>query len=210
MVELPRHQCLIYESSPSSQLVALAAAARQKLRAHYRCLFLNSPAMVAGFRSYLSAAGVDVADEVRRGALVLSSEQEHLKSGRFDVAFMIEALASGARDACQAGYEGLWATGDMAWEMGNQNNWETLLEYECRLDALLRENPAISGICQYRRDVLPAEAIQTALYTHQAVFVNETLSRLNSFFEQPETLTAGNREARVEAMLRRIHEQNHP
>jgi len=60
MNPLPRHQCLIYKGSPSLQLSAIAALVRQKVNENYRCLYLNSPVMVAGMRCYLAAAGIDV------------------------------------------------------------------------------------------------------------------------------------------------------
>jgi len=92
METLPRHQCLIYEGAPSRQLPSLAALTVEKLGQNYRCLYLNSAPMVAGMRSYLAAAGVDVAREVEKASLVLSSDQGHLVGGRFDVERMIRTL----------------------------------------------------------------------------------------------------------------------
>jgi hypothetical protein len=82
MEPAPRHQCLIYEGAPSRHLPALAAVMLQKLQQDYRCLYLNSLPMVAGMRSYLAAAGVDVAHQVGKASLVLSSDQRHLAGGR--------------------------------------------------------------------------------------------------------------------------------
>ena len=87
-----RHQCLIYKGSPAQHLPALAALMRQKLEERHRCLYLDSPPMVAGMRSYLAAAGVDVAREVGKGSLVLSSDQGHLVDGHFDADLMLRAL----------------------------------------------------------------------------------------------------------------------
>ena len=63
MDELPRHRCLIYTGPPNKQLAGLAATVLAHLRANYRCLYLNSPLMVEGMRAYLTAAGLNVADE---------------------------------------------------------------------------------------------------------------------------------------------------
>jgi hypothetical protein len=79
-----RHQCLIYEGSPSQHLPALAATLKQKLDDNYRCLYLNSPVMVAGLRSCLAARGLDVFHHTSKGSLVLSSERHHLLEGCFD------------------------------------------------------------------------------------------------------------------------------
>ena len=113
-----RHQCLVYEGAPSAHLVSITSAIRQKLRERNRCLYLNSPPMVAGMRSYLAAAGVDVARETEEGNLELSSEQGHLLDGSFDIDRMIDSLAAAVKQAMNDGYQGLWATGDMSWEFG--------------------------------------------------------------------------------------------
>ncbi|HEY6448157.1 MAG TPA: MEDS domain-containing protein [Acidobacteriaceae bacterium] len=176
------HQCLIYDGAPSRQLPAMAEVLRAKLGQNHRCLYLNSPPMVAGLRSYLAAAGVDVTQELARGSLVLSSEQTHLADGRFEIERMMRTLHSAVIRALLDGYAGLWATGDMTWEMGPERNFSKLLEYEWRLEEFMREHPAMSGICQYHVSTLPREALRHALLSHPAIFLNETLSRINPHY----------------------------
>src|ERR1700683_1555808 len=79
--EATRHRCMIYEGSPAKHLPGLAQVIREKLRANNRCLYLNSPPMVAGIRSYLAADGLDVAQEVNNGSLILSSDSGPLVNG---------------------------------------------------------------------------------------------------------------------------------
>lgn len=179
---------MIYEGSPATHLPGLAALIRGKLKANNRCLYLNSPAMVAGIRSYLAASGLDVAEEVKKGSLVLSSDESHLVDGRFDVDRMLGMLAHSVNRALERGYKGLWATGDMAWELGAEKDFGKLLEYERGLEDLFRKQPALSGICQYHRETLPIHAVQQALCTHTAVYINETLSRMNPYYAPPESL----------------------
>src|ERR1700722_5666523 len=157
MESLSRHQCLIYEGSPSQSLRALAAVAQQKLNENCRCLYMNSPVMVAGMRCYLSAAGIDVAQEVAKANLVLSSDQRHLVNGRFDIDRMMNTLEDALNQALNDGYDGLWATGDMTWELGPQRDFSKLLEYEWRLEDFFRGHPGIHGVCQYHADTLPRE-----------------------------------------------------
>jgi hypothetical protein len=108
---------------------------RQKLRENWRCLYLSSPPMVAGMRSYLAAAGLNVSAEASSGALILSSDDGHLIAGQFDVGKMIGILSAAVDRASGDGYAGLWATGDMTWEFGSEKNFAKLLEYEYRLEA---------------------------------------------------------------------------
>jgi DcmR-like sensory protein len=182
MQPAPRHQCLIYSGPPSRHLPALASAMREKLRQNYRCLYLNSPAMVAGLRSYLAAAGVDVAQEVTRNSLTLSSDQAHLVHGGFDMDRMLKALENLLNNALRDGYKGLWAVGDMTWELGTEKDPARLLEYEWRLEKMFRQRPELSGICQYHADTLPRSLLRQSLLVHPSVFINQTLSLINPHY----------------------------
>jgi MEDS: MEthanogen/methylotroph, DcmR Sensory domain len=205
MEPLPRHQCLIYEGAPSRHLPSLAALAVEKLEQNYRCLYLNSAPMVAGMRSYLAAAGVDVAQEVGKASLVLSSDQRHLLGGQFDVERMIRTLEDAIQQALDDGYDGLWATGDMTWELGPERDRWRLLEYEWRLEKLFRTHPQLSGICQYHADTLPRDMMRQGLLGHQTIFVSKTLSLLNPHYVLPESFTLGAAEnAELDSAVRHL------
>jgi len=176
---------MIYEGSPATHLRGLARLIDEKLQANHRCLYLNSPPMVAGIRSYLAAEGVDVAREVDRGSLVLSSDTGHLVDGVFEAARMLAMLAGAVAEALSHGYAGLWASGDMTWELGSEKSFDKLLEYECGLEEMFRELPALSGICQYHLDTLPDAALRVAVSKHRSAYLNETLSRVNPFYAPP-------------------------
>jgi hypothetical protein len=181
-MEMARHQCMIYEGSPAKHLPGLAQVIREKLRANHRCLYLNSPAMVAGIRSYLAADGLDVSQEVNTGSLVFSSDLGHLVDGIFDAARMLAMLADAVNGALADGYAGLWAVGDMTWELGSEKNLDKLMAYECGLEEMFRDLPELSGICQYHRDTLPDDALHVALSKHRGIYLNQTLSRVNPFY----------------------------
>jgi hypothetical protein len=190
MPHLPRHQCLIYEGSPAPHLPGLSALIRQKLDENYRCLYLHSPAMVAGMRSYLFAGGTDVIKEVMNGRLVLSSDNAHLVNGRFVIDRMLGMLGEALDHALHDGYQGLLATGDMSREFGPERDFSKLLEYEWRLEEFLRTRPALCGICQYHADTLPPEVLRHGLLTHPSLYINQTLSRLNPHYVERESCTA--------------------
>jgi hypothetical protein len=188
----PRHQCLIYEGSPWRNLHVIAEVMRQKLGENYRCFYLNSPPMVAGMRSYLAAAGIDVPRHIAKGSLVLTSERGHLVDGDFEVELMLRTLEQALNQAVTDGHEGLWAAGDMSWELGPRSDLGKLLEYEWRLEEFFRSHPRLSGICQYHRDTLPVEIMRQGLAAHTSLFVNETLSLLNPQYIRAESFTNAN------------------
>ena len=163
-------------------LPALAVAIRRNLDAGMRCMYLNSPTMIAGVRSQLYATGTDVQHELNRGALVLASDGDHLVDGRFDVDRMVDLLESAVGTALDDGYAGLFATGDMTWEFGPEKDFSKLLAYEWRLEQLFCKQPALAGICQYHRDLLPREAIREGVVSHESLFISDTITRLNPLY----------------------------
>src|SRR5579871_1249735 len=128
MEPTPRHQCLIYDGPPADHVQALAAIAAPKIQANIRCLYLHNPSMVRSMESALQAQGIDVSREIDRGSLVLSSDQGHLVDGAFDVDRMLDMLTGEVGKSSADGFGGLWASGDMLWEFGDEKNFSKLLE----------------------------------------------------------------------------------
>jgi hypothetical protein len=183
MDQIPRHQCLIYEGPPSRHLAALAAVIREKLNENFRCLYLDSHAMVAGMRSYLAATEVDVAEESARNRLILSSDRDYLIDGcQFDMERMMQSLQNSLSQALDDGCKGLWATGDMTWELGPDKDFSKLLEYEWRLEEFLRENPQMGGVCQYHVETMPRSVLRQGVVSHPSIFINQTLSMINPVY----------------------------
>jgi CheY-like chemotaxis protein len=175
-----RHQCFIYDGNPSHGLAKTAAAAKMRLDAGYRFMYLNSPSMVAGMRAHLVSAGVDLDQTAVRNSALLSSELTHLVDGRFDIDRMLGMLDDAVQQALGDGFNGLWAAGDIAWQFGPEKDFTHLLEYEWRLDEYAGKQPGLSGICQYHMPALPREALLDGAATHRSFFMNESLSRVNS------------------------------
>jgi len=176
-----RHQCLIYKGAPSEKLRSLAAILQRKLDEGYRCLYLNSAPMVAGMRSTLAAMGIDVAYEIAKARLVLSSDT--VAPGMdFNCKEMLNKLEDALDQALDDGYKGLWATGDMSWEFGHKKNFSKLLEYEWGLEEFFHKRKEFCGVCQYHHDTLPLEAMRQSLLTHPSILINETLSRINPHY----------------------------
>jgi hypothetical protein len=180
-----RHRCLIYYGAPTQQLPHVAATIVENLKAGRRCLYLNSPALVDGMRSNLATKGVDVAGEVYRGSLVLSSSQDHLTDGVFNPALMLSQLRHMAQQARKDGYTGLWASGDMTWEFGDESNLDKLVEYERGLEEVFHEFPDFAGVCQYHVSSLPPHSVKQGLITHRGVYLNEMLERMNPYYVAP-------------------------
>lgn len=145
--------------------------------------------MISAIKYSLSKSGVHVEEQIEQNHLVLSSDQKHLVAGSFDIDRMLEMLDDALNQALRDGYKGLWASGDMTWEFGAERNFDKLLEYEWRLEEYFRSHPALAGICQYHADTLPPEIIRQGVVAHPAIFLNDTLSRINPQFLEPKSYT---------------------
>jgi hypothetical protein len=181
------HECLIYDGDPSEQLPIVIPLFVDGLRENWRCLYLGDPASLQMIEAALVERGIDPRRESKRGALVLSSDRSHLQGRAFDPTSMIADLHKSVDRAVADGYEGLCATGDMRWELGDDENFRRLLEYEARLEQVIREKP-LRGICQYRRDDLPASAIRDALLTHRSAHIGDVFAGDNFFYLPPDLL----------------------
>lgn len=185
--EVSRHKCLIYQGQPTEQLPVVIPFLKSGLQNNWRCLYLGSPEMLQIVDSALRNTGLDAASEMKRGALLFSSERSHLASGKFDARAMVDGLCELIDGALQDGFEGLCATGDMKWELGPDKNFDLLIEYEALLEQVFRRKPLI-GICQYHRDLIPARALRDALITHRSTYIGDTLNQDNLFYMPPEVL----------------------
>jgi signal transduction histidine kinase len=185
--EVSRHKCLIYDGHPSEQLPVVVPLLLDGLHDNWRCLYLGSPESVEMVDAALTTKGVDTANETKRAALVLSSDRSHLVNGRFDPAAMVDGLCKSIDESVRDGFQGLCATGDMRWELGEDGNFDRLLEYEARLERVFRDKP-LRGICQYHRGLVPAHAVRDALVTHRSAYVGDALNQDNLFYVPPEIL----------------------
>lgn len=186
----PRHQCLIYEGSPSEKLPLLAAIIHRKLEEGFRCLYLNSAPMVAGMRSTLAALGVDIEAEMAKERLILSSEPAN--KGEFSISAMLRNLEDALNKALADGYRGLWASGDMTWEFGPEKDFSKLLTYEMELEEMFRRRKELCGICQYHRDTLPKDIMRQGLLAHQTIVINGTLTQVNPYYLRSSVQPAAN------------------
>ena len=183
MFSAPQHECLIYEGSPEQQFGTLASILDRKLKVNYRCLYWASPSMVSDFRSFLIAQGIDVDGEIARGNLLLSMGQDHLLDGRqFDAESTVQMLARMLDQAMSDGYEGLWGTGDIAWELGPNRDFSKLIAYETLLENFLRQNANVGGLCQYHTDMIPRDVVRKGLLSHPRVLLNESSSLINRWY----------------------------
>jgi two-component system, chemotaxis family, sensor kinase Cph1 len=179
------HVCTLF-TTPEEQLTAAVEYLSAGLERGERCLYVCCEHGVPEFRRALQQAGIDVAAQERRGALVLLTKQDgHLKGGSFDPDKMISLLRAAVNDALEAGFAGLCAAGDMSWLLDEAPGSEKLAEYEARLNEFYKAHRAL-GLCQYNRNKLPDAALDHGIATHPYIRMDGPILLKNPFYEPPE------------------------
>ena len=195
------HVCTLF-SSAEEQLSAAIDYIRQGLARGERCLYVCSEQTPAQFRRALHEAGIEVAHEEKRGALVLlTKETGHLAGGRFSASRMIGMLERAVELALLDGFSGLCAAGDMTWLLDQAPGSEELAEYEAQLNHFFKSHNAL-GLCQYNRRRLPAAILDHGIATHPTVRIEGSILLTNPFYELPEA--AMHREANVNGVEARL------
>jgi hypothetical protein len=195
------HVCTLF-SSPEEQLSAAIEYIQQGLARQERCLYVCGEQTPAQFRAELAKAGIDVAKEEARGALILlTKESGHLKGGSFSPSRMISMLKTAVEDALEDGFQGLCAAGDMTWLLDEAPGSEQIAEYEALLNHFYRNNRAL-GLCQYNRRCLPAAILDHGIATHPTVRIAGPILLTNPFYELPEL--AKSRVANAQGVAARI------
>ena len=153
------HVCTLY-NSPDQQLRAAIDFVRGGLARRERCIYVCCDQEPEVFRAALRAAGVDVAADEARGALILLTKHDaHLKGGAFNAEVTLDLLHAAVSDALAAGFAGLCTAADMTWLLDQAPGSEHIAEYEARLNRFLEHNPAV-GLCQYSGSALPASTLE--------------------------------------------------
>lgn len=137
-----------------------------------RCLYLAAETRRAEIVDALSARGVRIEREIKRGAFLLTPPVELFGSPPFDPARAIERMLGAEADAASAGFTGLRVVGDWAWSLPENAQGDELIEFESLLDRAV-ESRRLTIACMYRRDSTDSTALVRLTRLHSKVIAND-------------------------------------
>lgn len=195
-----QHACLLYDRQ-DDPLAVVAPFIAAGLRAGERCYFVTGELDPARIERSLAAAGIDVALQVERKALVLASRWElSFPDGEFDPAAMIGFVRQAIGQTLSEGFTGLRIIAEMTWLLQQGVGANKLIHFEALGNHLFPDEPLVA-LCMYDRARFPAAVCHDALRAHPWVAVGETTYD-NLYYEPPAAVIDGAAaEARVEWML---------
>lgn len=173
------HACAFYREREEEVAMAVAYV-RAGLDRNELCVCIVDD----GGRSVadaLSAEGVDVDTELRKGRLVLFEKRLAGNLRPLDMLAKIEGWTQGAREA---GYSGCRVAGEMTWAL--DGGLRDLAEFEARLNLnQVYERHACIGLCQFDMQRFSPELLREMILLHPFVVVGDRVCR-NPYFVAPE------------------------
>src|SRR5689334_4265734 len=143
------HVILVYET-PAELFAFVVPFIKQGLATGERCIYVAAESKPADVMDALSAGGVAVDREMKRGAFTVMTPREYLGSPPFDPVRVVRRLQDRRTEATSAGFAGLRVADEMSWAGKDGLPDELLGEYEALLEALGPDRPTLA--CIYRRD----------------------------------------------------------
>jgi hypothetical protein len=125
---------------------------------------------------------------------VATAMETYCPGGRFDPDSMLDRLRDMYAFDCAAGYAGGRVTGEMSWALHDIPGSDRLIEYEGRINAMLKTNP-LTVICQYDTRKFDGATIFDVLSVHPIMIVHGQIMR-NPFYVLPDGRSGANSSTR--------------
>lgn len=175
------HVCAMYTTR--FELAHIAAEFLEDgLRRGQRCWYVAAGDESELVRIELGKRNVEVASEIRRGALRLVEDANaYTVRGSFRAEHSIQVFNDAIELALREGFSGFRAAADMSWALRLPDGPAQLIEYEALLRTLFASARA-TGLCLYDRASMPLNVIDGALATHPKVRAIDGY-RANTFYD---------------------------
>jgi PAS domain S-box-containing protein len=197
------HICLVYENA-AEQLATVVLFIIEGIAREERCVYIiDDPNIEDAVVQALTAAGVDVVQERRRGSMrLLTSQSAYLRAGEFAPQAMLDWIRQMEIDALADGFSGLRLTAEPTWSFGSEPGCDRLIEYE----ALLNQLPTYSKsvfLCQYHQSRFGMPCIHDILRTHPVAILGEQVCP-NPYYEPPELVLSQEPQPSAEYKRKRV------
>ncbi len=170
------HLCSLH-AHESEQLAIAAHFIRAGLERGEKCIYVAEEGTEHHVRQALLDSGVDVADAMRRNALVLTTPAAaRLKGNSFDPYRMLLFWKRAGEGARREGFPALRGASGMGWILKSVPETQRWIEYEARLTTLAEETRCMV-LCQYDKRLFGAGLLVNAVRMHPMLIHEAALCR---------------------------------
>jgi signal transduction histidine kinase len=200
------HLALIYESK-EEEFAAAVPAIQIGIARGERCVYMADDTSTHDVIDALRDGGIDVDAALESGSLTVATRGETtLKGGDFEPETLLRFWSEAADAATAAGFSGLRVVAEMTWALHGDPGAERLIEFEAKVNDLVRTHPIV-GICQYNRALFTPEAILNVIRVHPLVFFRGLVCRNPYYVPPQEFLGPGHAEMEVERLLENLRDR---
>lgn len=188
-VPIGTHVCQIYSTADERNDALLRFLSRGLQNGEAAACFSENVGD-AEFDAWFSGEGLSLAAEKTAGRFSSHPTKEvYFQDGRFDPDRMLGLLARFHEDSVADGRPGARVIGEMSPEIGAIPGGSRLLEYESRVNQLLRAHP-VTAVCQYDARCFDGATMMDVLTVHPMMVVRGAVV-YNPFYVAPEQVAAG-------------------
>jgi hypothetical protein len=180
------HVCQIY-SEDAERSDALLRFLSAGLRSGESTACFSESVTEGELDEWFAREGLSLAVERAAGRFVSApTRATYFQDGRFDPDRMLDLLTRFHEGSIAAGRPAARVIGEMSPEIGTIPGGSRLLEYESRVNHLLRDHP-VTAVCQYDARRFDGATIMDVLTVHPMTVVRGAVV-LNPFYVPPEEL----------------------
>jgi len=160
------HLCLFYDKDPAEQMPALIPFIQDGLAKDEQFIYIADDQTVDELAARLHLSGINVGQEVDRGALKLWTRQEWRQPGKLSSEKKSRQVLDFINQANSAGFKGIRFAVEMTWTLGPDIGVSELEHWEASINTIFVPSFAGRIVCQYNRSRLSPEVMLVALQTH--------------------------------------------
>ena len=165
------HMCFIFDDEDERRRV-LAKYIQSGLQDHDQVAYFVDTMAPDELKQHLLQMGVELPEDTEsRQCLVTTAESTYCQDGTFKVERMLATLEHAYEHCCSEGFDGLRVTGEMNWVLRGYPGTDKLIEYESRVNEVLRRVP-VTAICQYDARLFDGATLYQLLKVHPMMIVH--------------------------------------
>lgn len=178
------HICYIYNEDYERRQT-LAKYLKAGLEAGEKVSYFVDTITVDKLAEHMKELGIEIREE-KKDINMAEALPAHCPDDSFSSPRMLEAFGGLYRQAIFEGYKGARATAEMSWALSNEKQirLEDLIDYEVRLNHVLREYPC-TACCQFDARKFDGGTIMDMLSVHPVMIVRGQLVQ-NPYYVEPD------------------------
>ena len=178
------HMCLIYNSEEERKNV-ITKYIQSGIINKEKVMYLADNATKSDIASWLMETGIDVqSEDTEKFIDIVDAEEAYCSGGYFSPDKMLEGLKKTQEEILGENYCCLRASGEMTWALKGIPGSEKLIEYESRLNNLVKSHPFLA-LCQYDATRFDGKTIFNVLKVHPYMIVKGQILK-NPYYITPE------------------------